>query len=67
MYVYIRFRRAAATGALISGIVIAGASSSFAFPIAATGDGLDVVVGSTGDIIATYEGNSAAFSNDLYL
>jgi len=38
-----------------------------AFPIASTGEGLSVLVGSTNPIIATYQGNSAAFSNDLYL
>lgn len=43
------------------------AGAAVAFPIASTGDGLEVIVGSTGDVIATYQGNSAAFSNDLYL
>lgn len=39
-----------------------------AFPIAVPGtEGLKVFVGSTSDIIAKYEGNSAAYSNDLYL
>ncbi len=38
-----------------------------AFPIANGGSGLSVLVGSTGDVIATYQGNSAAYSNDLYL
>lgn len=39
-----------------------------AFPIAVSGtEGLSVVVSSTSDVIATYEGNSAAYSNDLYL
>ena len=39
-----------------------------AFPIAAPGtEGLSVLVGSASPIIATYQGNSAAFSNDLYL
>ncbi|HWA25520.1 MAG TPA: hypothetical protein VG734_07660 [Lacunisphaera sp.] len=39
-----------------------------AFPIALPGtEGFKVIVGSTDDIIATYEGNSAAYSNDLYL
>jgi hypothetical protein len=40
---------------------------AMAFPIASTGDGLNVVVNSTTPVIATYEGNSAAFSNNLYL
>jgi hypothetical protein len=39
-----------------------------AFPIADPGtEGFSVIVGSTNDVIATYQGNSAAFSNDLYL
>ncbi len=39
-----------------------------AFPIAAVGtEGLSVVVSGTSNIIATYQGNSAAYSNDLYL
>lgn len=39
-----------------------------AFPIAAVGtEGLSVIVSGTDDIIATYQGNSAAYSNDLYL
>ena len=47
------------------------ASISFttqAFPIAAAGtEGNAVAVSGTGDIIATYQGNSAAYSNDLLL
>ena len=40
----------------------------FAFPIAAPGtEGFEVIVASTDPVIATYQGNSAAFSNDLYL
>lgn len=39
-----------------------------AFPIAnASGAGMAVIVTSPDDIIATYLGNSAAYSNDLYL
>nr|WP_320011504.1 PEP-CTERM sorting domain-containing protein [uncultured Desulfobulbus sp.] len=39
-----------------------------AFPIAAAGtEGLSIFVSGTEDIIATYEGNSASYSNDLYL
>ena len=42
--------------------------SAFAFPIAAPGtEGNPVIVSGTDDIIARYEGNSAAYSNDLYL
>ena len=35
--------------------------------IATSGDGLPVIVSSTNDVIAKYKGNSASFSNDLYL
>lgn len=38
-----------------------------AFPIATSGEGLVVTVSSTNPIIATYQGNSALYSNDLYL
>ncbi len=39
-----------------------------AFPIAIPGtEGLQVFVNSTDDIITTYQGNSASFSNDLFL
>ncbi|WJW76611.1 PEP-CTERM sorting domain-containing protein [Thiohalobacter sp. IOR34] len=39
-----------------------------AFPIAAPGtEGLKVIVGNSNPIIATYQGNSAMYSNDLYL
>lgn len=42
--------------------------SALAFPIASPGtEGDPVLVGSAADIIAKYEGNSASFSNDLYL
>src|SRR2546426_488679 len=42
--------------------------AAHAFPIAAPGtEGFSVIVGSSADIVATYQGNSAAFSNDLYL
>lgn len=58
---------------LLAAIIAASAvtfasGTGFAFPIAAPGtDGLKVIVSSTSDIIATYQGNSAAFSNDLLL
>jgi hypothetical protein len=43
-------------------------SGAFAFPIAAPGtEGLEVVVNSTDPVVATYQGNSASYSNDLYL
>ena len=39
-----------------------------AFPIAIAGtEGLSVIVNGTDSVIATYQGNSAAYSNDLYL
>jgi hypothetical protein len=41
---------------------------ALAFPIASPGtEGLSVFVSGNSPIIATYQGNSAAFSNDLYL
>lgn len=44
------------------------AAVAHAFPIAAPGtEGFKVFVVGTDPIIATYEGNSAAYSNDLYL
>lgn len=49
-------------------MALALSSTAMAFPIAAPGtEGLKVFVTSTDDIIATYQGNSASFSNDLYL
>lgn len=38
-----------------------------AFPIAAPGTEGFLVISSGGDVVATYEGNSASYSNDLYL
>ncbi len=39
-----------------------------AFPIAAVGtEGLSVIVSGTDNIVATYQGNSAAYSDNLYL
>ena len=54
-------------GTVISLAALVFPATSHAFPIATTGTGLKVLVGSTSDIIATYQGNSASFSNDLYL
>jgi hypothetical protein len=52
----------------LAAIAMIAPLSAFAFPIAAAGtEGNSILVGNTGDIIATYEGNSAAYSNDLYL
>lgn len=54
---------------LAAALIISGgvSLSAYAFPIAAPGsEGLKVIA-TGGEIIATYEGNSASFSNDLYL
>lgn len=43
------------------------ATTAYAFPIAAPGtEGLRVIVNQTGNVRATYQGNSASYSNDLY-
>ncbi len=53
---------------LLAAAALIAPLSAFAFPIAIPGtEGNPVFVGSTDDIIAKYEGNSAAYSNDLYL
>jgi len=52
---------------LLAGAALIAPLSAFAFPIAATGTGSPVFVTSASDIIAKYEGNSASYSNDLYL
>lgn len=42
--------------------------AAYSFPIAAAGtEGLSVIVTSTDHVLATYQGNSAQYSNDLYL
>lgn len=57
------FKRAAVGAALVL-----FAMTAHAFPIAAPGtEGLKVIVSGTDHVIATYEGNSAAYSNDLLL
>ncbi len=44
------------------------AASVSAQPIAAPGtEGFSVIVGNTGPVVARYEGNSASFSNNLFL
>jgi hypothetical protein len=53
--------------ALGSVAVATFATVANAFPIASSGEGASVLVGGTSDIVATYQGNSASFSNDLYL
>jgi len=53
---------------LLAAIALIAPLSAFAFPIAASGtEGNPVLVGSAANIIARYEGNSASYSNDLYL
>jgi hypothetical protein len=54
---------------LFAGAALAAmGTAASAFPIAAPGtEGFVVIVTSTDDIIATYQGNSASYSNDLYL
>lgn len=57
------FKRAAVGAALVL-----FAMTAHALPIAAPGtEGLKVIVSGTDHVIATYEGNSAAYSNDLLL
>ena len=41
--------------------------SAHAFPIAVPGTEGFLVIAAGGDVVATYQGNSAAYSNDLYL
>lgn len=56
------------TKVALAAVALAASTSAYAFPIAAPGtEGFLVIAGGGGDIIATYEGNSAAYSNDLYL
>lgn len=52
------------TLAAIALVLPMGAHATF---IATTGDGLSVYATSTANVIAKYKGNSAAYSNDLYL
>ncbi|HUL72485.1 MAG TPA: PEP-CTERM sorting domain-containing protein [Vicinamibacterales bacterium] len=55
--------------ALFTLLLAAGtASAAAAFPIALPGtEGFTVIVNGNSSIVATYQGNSAAYSNDLYL
>lgn len=49
-------------------VLVLFAITAHAFPIAGPGtEGLKVIVNSTNDVIATYLGNSAAYSDDLRL
>lgn len=59
-------KRIAAGLAIVGGLLGISGNVS-AFPIATGGEGLAVVVSGTGDVIATFQGNSGSFSNDLYL
>lgn len=60
-------RRALAVVSVWSLFVVISSSAS-AFPIAEPGtEGLLVIVSGEGPVIATYQGNSATYSNDLYL
>ena len=54
--------------AMVWAVALSLPSGANAFPIAAEGmEGLKVIVKTDSPIVATYEGNSADFSNDLYL
>lgn len=51
-----------------SALLLLGTLTAHAFPIALPGtEGFKVFASSTDNIIATYEGNSASYSNNLYL
>lgn len=53
---------------VIAAMILAAPVAAFAFPIATPGtEGLNVLAGNTGNVVATYQGNSASYSNDLYL
>lgn len=55
---------------LLSALVLSvlTCASAYAFPIAAPGtEGQQVFADSNTPVVATYQGNSASFSNDLYL
>jgi hypothetical protein len=54
---------------LLAGLAASALStfSASAFPIAIGGEGAAILVVGNDPVIATYQGNSAAFSNDLYL
>ena len=55
------------TGILILAASVLTPLSATAFPIAIGGEGAAVLVAGSDPVIATYQGNSAAYSNDLYL
>jgi hypothetical protein len=61
-------RSALLATASIAALSLLTALPSHAFPIAAPGtEGLDVVVASTGEVVARFEGHSASFTNLLFL
>lgn len=51
----------------IAALAAGACASAFAFPIATPGTEGFVVIAGGGDVVATYQGNSASYSNDLYL
>ena len=52
----------------IAAATFVAVSAAHAFPIADPGtEGFLVIVSGTSDVVATYQGNSASFSNDLFL
>jgi PEP-CTERM motif len=65
---YVMAHRRSLVMGFIVALVVSLPLMAHSFPIATPGtEGLEVLVGSTDHIIATYEGNSASYSNDLYL
>ena len=52
--------------AALLGLTVSSAAAAFPIALAGT-EGLSVLVSGAGPVIATYQGNSATYSNDLYL
>jgi len=53
---------------LAATLALSAPLAALAFPIASPGtEGQAVIVGNSGAVVATYQGNSASYSNDLYL
>ncbi len=53
---------------MLAAALLAAPLAASAFPIAMAGtEGLTVLAGGGGNIVATYQGNSASYSNNLYL
>lgn len=60
--------RSTLTSAAIAFAGLLASASAMAFPIAPAGtEGFSVIVTNTNNVIATYEGNSASYSNNLLL